>query len=345
MPSQSPWAPGAISLCLAFATFALATPALADDPISFTWQTPPGCPAAAAVVRESNRLLGGRTKGERKVAGEAVVDETADGFRVRLTTRIDGEQGARQLDGPTCTSIANAVALILALSYDPDGIVAEPAGPSEIGPDGAGTATTAPVDAKKQPPASNRKEPTEDREPKDGNAEEPEDEEPWLGGAVAALVSGDIGALPVPTVGFGGAAGLQVGWMRIELAGRYWLPQSETLASGAGGNFELATGELRGCPGYTWKPVTVGGCAGVELGRIAAEGFGVDRSEEASAFWAAARLGGLVSVEVVGPLALRLDLGVAIPFDRPRWVLDRVGLVDQPAPVTARGETGAELRF
>ncbi|NUO52845.1 MAG: hypothetical protein HOV80_28705 [Polyangiaceae bacterium] len=347
MPSRGPRAFGALSLALA--TFAFATPALADDPISFTWQTPAGCPAAEAVVRESIRLLGGKTKEGRNVAGEAVVEKTADGFRVRLTTRIDGEQGSRELDGATCTSIANAVALILALSYDPNGVVADPAGPSEIGPsDTPGTGTTAPVEPKKQPPASNRTEPPKDREPKDSSKTSDSDsdgEGSWLGGAVAALVSADIGALPVPTVGFGGAAGLQLAWMRIELAGRYWLPQSETLEGGAGGNFEFATGELRGCPGYTWKPVTVGGCAGVELGRMAAEGFGVDRAEEASALWAAARLGGLVSVQVVGPLALRLDLGVSIPFDRPRWVLDRVGLVDQPAPVTARGETGAELRF
>jgi hypothetical protein len=323
-----------------------ASPAFADEPISFRWDAPAGCPSAEAVVRESTRLLGGKTKGTRSVTGDASLVKQERGWRLRLTTRIDGEEGARELEAPTCEAIANAVALILALSYDPNGVVAAPEGPSEIGaPTASHAGPKRAADTRPPPSSPPRTEDPEKGEASGDEAEGSEDGAAWLGGAVAALVSADIGALPVPTVGFGGAAGLQLGWMRLEVAGRYWLPQSETVGGGAGGDFEFASGELRGCPGWTYHPVTLGGCAGVELGRMAAEGFGVDRTEEASLLWAAARLGGLVSVAVVGPLALRLDVGMSIPFDRPRWVLDGIGVVDQPAPVTARGETGAELRF
>ena len=104
-------------------------------------------------------------------------------------------------------------------------------------------------------------------------------------------------------------------------------------------------GGLAGGLGWELGPVELGPRAGLELGRIHAAGFGVDHPGEASVLWVALRAGASGTLAVAGPLGLRLDLGLAVPLSRPRWVLERVGPVDRPAAATARGALGLEARF
>jgi hypothetical protein len=160
------------------------------------------------------------------------------------------------------------------------------------------------------------------------------------------LASADAGALPSVAIGFGGALGLDLGPVRVELGGGYWLPQSQAVApDGAGGDFDFASGYLQGCPGWRSGRWRLGGCGGLELGWMRAQGTGVVRLGEASALWAAVRFGAVGTVLIIEPLALRLDLGALVPLSRPVWVLDNVGVVDQPGPVTARVALGIEFVF
>lgn len=313
-----------------------------DAPIAFTWDAPSTCPSSAAVIAESHRLLGGDTGGSRRVRGVATVSETAEGWQLVLETRVDGVEGRRELRAATCQQVADAAALILALAFDPArvGIVAPDPVPDEPPPRPPPPPEPAPQREPKPPPP----EPT--LEPAESDATSGDDDEAWLGGSVALLATGDIGSLVGPAIGIGGAAGLRLAMIRIEAGGRYWFPQQERIdSSGAGGAFDFATGYLQAGPGLRWSRLRLVGMAGVELGSLRAQGINVDRQQTASLLWVAARVGGAFTVTLASPLALRVDLGLAIPFDRPRWVLDDIGVVDRPAPVVGRLGGGLEATF
>ena len=173
-----------------------------------------------------------------------------------------------------------------------------------------------------------------------------ESDDPWLGGSVSLIANGDLGSIVGPAIGIGGAAGLRIAMVRIEAGGSYWAPQEKQIdGSGAGGAFDFATGYIQAGPGWSWGRLGIVGVAGVELGSLRARGINVDRQDTASVLWVAARAGGVLTVALVNPLALRFDLGLAIPFDRPRWVLDDIGVVGRPAPVIGRLGLGLEVAF
>ena len=301
-------------------------------PITFIWNAPPPCPSSAAVLAETTRLLGGRVEGDRRVDGRATVRKAFDGWHLALTTTVDGTPGRRTLVAPTCEDAADAAALILALAFDPDAVVAGPAPPPKPPPP--------PPQPPPPPPPPGPPPPPED---------ETDDAIP-IGGSFAALINVDAGVLPNVGVGFGGAAALHLGPVRLELAGSYWLPQTVTLnAAGAGGEVSYAAGSLSACPGFRADRLYGGGCAGIELGWLGAEAIGVDVVGEADQLWASARLGALGAVRLGGPVWLRLELGVTIPFTRPRFRLERVpeagGVVNQPGIVSARAAGGLEVAF
>jgi len=161
------------------------------------------------------------------------------------------------------------------------------------------------------------------------------------------LLASDAGALPSPALGVTVQLAILTPRLRVEITGTSWLDQRATLPSRAstGGDFSFISGAAMACPMLMRGLVELGLCGGLELGRMSATGFGVDHPTEDAIPWAAARASGLLLWPVSELFALRLEAGAAIPFTRPRWVLEQVGLVDQPGPISARSQLGAEIRF
>lgn len=93
------------------AVFALSAAALQLD-----WRAPAQCPASGSVVASVERWLQGPADGELSVLAD--VTRNDDGSFV-LVLDI-AERGKRKLEGNSCTELAEAGALVLALLLDPE---------------------------------------------------------------------------------------------------------------------------------------------------------------------------------------------------------------------------------
>jgi hypothetical protein len=119
------------SLLITF-TATLASPTLAQVPapsatpdLSLEWIAPAECPTSADVLSEMLRLFGGREpprSGERR-AVRAVVSHDGP-WSVSIETSTESGLYRRTLNAQTCRGLADATALILALSVDPEAVKA-----------------------------------------------------------------------------------------------------------------------------------------------------------------------------------------------------------------------------
>ena len=79
------------------------------------------------MLAEAQRLLGGAPDptGRKRLVADARVTRTKEGsYRVRLETTMAGTAGERTLEAPSCKALADAAALVLALTFDPKAVEA-----------------------------------------------------------------------------------------------------------------------------------------------------------------------------------------------------------------------------
>ena len=306
------------------------------------------------MLAEAHRMLGGKPpEGGRTVTARATVTAQEGTWRLEMSTDVDGVVGERTISGNTCSEVAEAAALVLALAYDPEAVAR-----AQVDPEPAPQPVLPQPPRPPPPPTISPPPPTISPPPPpllpapspppviSPPAPNPAlvDEEPWSF-AVTAHVAGDVGALPGPALGIGGGVALRVWRIRMRASASYWLEQKETLPSGAGGEFALFTAHAAGCPLLLLQPIELGGCLGLELGRMRAAGFGVDNPGEDAVLWAAVRPQVEATWLAAPPFGVRASVGAAIPFTRPLWILERVGEVDRPGAVTGRAEFAVELHF
>ncbi|MCB9611040.1 MAG: hypothetical protein H6721_02265 [Sandaracinus sp.] len=139
----------------------VAVPASAD----FSWSAPEECPSEAVLRGEVERLLGGPL-GDDTPDVRARVSRRGESWRLRLRV---GTEGERRLEARTCTLLAEATALIVALAIDPVRVVetteVRTESPSELAPPMASPVEGPPV----EPPTETTDE-TFDEEPSPAEA-------------------------------------------------------------------------------------------------------------------------------------------------------------------------------
>lgn len=298
---------------------------------TLSWTRAPGaegCIDADALAAAVDARLGRtafKVADERTIRIEAHVRPFERGWHVAISVRApDGESlGQRELEerGADCRVLDDVLVLVLALIIDPDAAMREPAPPPPIPP---------PIPPP-PPPAPKPPEPT--RPP----------EVPWAFGASGSVIA--AGAL-LPGAAVGGALRFELdppGLPRLAVRGSVWW-EDERRAGAQGARFGLVTTGLSACPALGLLEI----CGGLEVGRMAAEGFGFDRSQQS----ASAVLYVVVEPQLRVPLATRLALiasiGTWIPLVRPRFVFDQAGqavLLHQPSPAALVGHVGLALRF
>jgi hypothetical protein len=144
---------GIVAALAAAATIIGALPAALGQSRSFSiaWDAPAGCPDEAYVRASVEQLLAGGGPVPAHVDARARVERGAgEQWRVRLTTVREGATGERVVESGSCRSLADATALIVALTIDPERVAARQA--SAL-PDGS-TTDTGPNGAAPQPVAS-----------------------------------------------------------------------------------------------------------------------------------------------------------------------------------------------
>ena len=259
-----------------------APPAQRDATVRLTWSAPEQCPDQRAAQRTLMALLGGSERVARAVAIEVSMTRVGDEYVARIVFS-GATTGGRSLAGKRCDELADAVALIVALTVDP--LRAS----SELGARRySGTRGSAPVNVEL--------------------------------GVHAAL---DVGSLPRFSFGAGLHLGLSLQRFRAALEGAYWLPRSKLLSSQAvdAAEFGLWEAGVRTCVEalrvQSWglapcAAVSVGGSSGARDERLMLHKHTP---------WVAARLGAALR-QYSDPLFVELagDLGIAIV--RPSYAID-----------------------
>lgn len=334
--------------------------ATAAPAIDLRWTAPDGCPDRDAVLRELEAALA-----DSDVADELVVDATVAAptaepeWQLRLVFAGVGT-GERRLEGESCDALAKSAVLVIAIIYDPLFVPPKPAPVPAVAPPPVATTPvpTLPPPAPLPPPALPPPvvvpaplPPPVLVTPYRPRASTPR--RPRLGVRASAL--GVVGPLPRAAVGFEG--GFVVRWPQVTLTARaaYMPPVRRRLEArpDAGGDIDLWTVGIQGCGTVWWAgpaPPAFGSygvrlCGAFDAGQMRAEGFGVGTPGAGNALWLAPEASAALDVHVLPWLLFDLDLGLGVPILRPAFVLDNVGDVDQPGPVTGRLSLGAQAVF
>ena len=345
------------------------------------WEVPDGagCPTEAEVRARAESLLAGSMAVTQPTPMRAHVRALGDGtFELSLAT----DAGARELRGESCDVVADAAALIYAMTIDPDVVarlaaaeeptletaragraslaevleVPAPAGPSAMrnarGPLIASVVSAAPVARDDARRADEQREAAVDAE---RSGEQPPlateaelDDGPGPTWALGAGATGDAGLLPSISIGPTAHAGVELGALRIDARAMFSPSREAHLENHATarGDVSFVGGEARGCAVALRAAVELAPCAGITAGAMQAEGRGVSSPGSSAAPFFAVSAGGTAALPIAEWLALRADLSAVVPITRPAFVIDGVdGVVHRPSAVGARLALSAEVRL
>jgi hypothetical protein len=328
---------------LGLAVLGRALPASAGQEEAFTlsWQAPPDCPSPDTVRAEVARLLGGEIRlpaGRDFRASALVAHEQA--WSVSIETELAGRSGRRSIEAASCQDLADATALILALTIDPDVVATRPARPNPPAPTPPPPppppppprlpVPTAPVPAAVQPA--------------------PQKQSSSNNFLLGLQAQGSQGTLPSVDLGLGGSVGVVGRRYRVEIRGAYGLRRDQianaVTPAGAYGKFNFLAATLAGCFNLGGQAVAFGPCADAEVGVVSAQGFGVSQSFSTSKPWLAIGAGGYAAISLGPRWSVPLHLDILAPLLRPEFVFKNVpSRVFQAPVVGVRVSAGIELRF
>ncbi len=244
-------------------------------------------------------------------------------YRLTLDTERDGNQGTRVFEAGSCGEVVDAAALLLTLMLDE--VRSEAPTPAAPPPPPPPAPTPPPP-----PPAAPRRR---------------------AHAIVQAAALGELGYLPRAGAGAQLAAGVAVQRSRIELTG-LWLPdvRSGRGADGARVAIGLWAARLGYCHRLVGRRVALFGCLGLELGRARGQGLDLSQRRDRAYLWSAGYAGLRGSLALGRGVALLLEPGLSVPFERRRFVsIDASGdpseALHTPAPVSGRLAIAVEASF
>lgn len=322
------------------ASLVMAVLAPSSEPIELGWSAPPECPSEAQLHASVSGMLGGASARE-PVHAAVVVAREVEGYAADVVLVIDGQRSTRRLVATSCSALAEATALVIAVTVDPvhaleDGasetIAPQIPEPQIVEPI-AMSATDDPIapevgiDAD-TPPAPR------------GAVQRP-------GVYVRILGGADYGAAPAITGMLGGAVGLRGRGWRAELDGSWAFARSTSLTIAPDVRAELGRWSIgaRGCGVLARGRIEVPLCAAIEAGAIEGEGKGatIDQHHERRP-WIAAVLGPALAIALVPRVALVLGVDLVAPLWRAQFVIGSEE-VHSPRPIGVRALGGVELRL
>lgn len=256
--------------------------------LQLDWQAPPECGSksvvSAAVARALKRPL---ADGPTRVRARARVTKEPRGYVLKLKLRNRHGASDRELWSDSCSTVQEALAVILALSLD-------------------GTEKKrlrVPVVARPLPELSTTS--TESVESR------------WRVDVLAAL---DLGLLPRAGMGFEGLLGYQQAAFRLSGGALLRLRRTQDFDSGrVSARVVAATAQVCWLPATPW--LVLEGCVTAEAGQFAAQGSDFFANERVRSLWLAARVGGGPTFRLAGPVGARVLLEALVPIARPRLVV------------------------
>lgn len=266
---------------------------------------------------------------------------------------IDADGRAhRQFEASSCQALADATALIIAVTLDPI------AASNSIA---ARTTITEPPEPEPEPEPT--PEPTPIPEPDPPTPTQPDDDPGTIGVSSSDAGDGESATWPDrlhvglsihggggygPTAGPHGTLGGRVGLLgdrwRVDGAAR-WFPPRRTSSLNAAGTFGAWTIEARGCFVPIAGPVELPLCPGFELGSVQGRGRTPTPNPTTSSFlWLAPSLSQGLAWAPVPRFAIGVELGLVVPLTRGRFAVGGEP-IEQLAVFGVRGLASVELRI
>jgi hypothetical protein len=327
-----------------------------DEPptLALSWSTAgaSACPTRAQMLERIGAQgvagqIGDWVPERHEQAALAVeVDVAIDGDRWRANlTLIDADgRSQRSFTAESCAALAEATALIVAVTLDPVAVASFHASVAASG-------EPEPPEPEPEPEPVAPREPPPELAPIDltlsSTTTVDGPEQRWPEGLRVGLsLHGGVGwgptaALHAPV---GGRVGLFGSRWRVELGGRYSTPR--TIESNlAAGIFDAWVVEGRGCFVPTARTVEFPLCPGVEFGSV--RGRGVPPTSDPlrrSFLWVAPSLSQGISWAPVERFAIGLELGLMVPVTRGRFVVAQ-SRINNLAVVGGRALVVLELRL
>lgn len=339
---------GPASVFFAALCAVMASRAYASGPVTLRWSAPVDCPTNVEVLEEVNRLLGARTVPDERVFDVAAdVTRKDDGtYVVRLEIPATDGPRLREVSAVSCAALGQATALILAMMVDPEAALTAPASPPETPPgqtlpkvEASVTSTSLPLafDRVSRPPPSKSfpsqlpvKKSLEGRR---------------LPFSAALHLRGDLGSLPDPAMGLGGAFGIFPGRLRFEFGAAYFLNPFSPLSK-YGANVNSWIFHATGGAAIAVRPkLEMTPRIRFEVGRMAASSFGVSDMGEGAGITVGLGVGGLASLQVTRNVHVGLGLDILALLAYPRFIVTGIGVVHEPSMFVVHPTIEAAWRF
>jgi hypothetical protein len=306
-------------------------------PLTLDWDAPAACPSKGEMLARIAQLVGANTAASEPLrARAAVTRDDAGGFRGSVDLSAASQTSTRRVDGASCAAVSDALALIVALSINPDAAPLPPA------PEPARAAPSAPEPARAAPSP-----PPPSSESAASSAAVPPSREahrPWALGASALI---DPSTLGTTAFGIEAIAGWRPPPLALEIAADYLASERVTLAArpNEGAAFSLVHVGARGCYEARASRFGLGPCAGAGMDWIAGDGFGSQSPSNATGRMIVLSLSARAVAHIAPWIALRIALEGLAPLVRPQFEIDYAGTVVHVPSILVRASAGAELHF
>ena len=309
---------------LVIASWWVPPPAHALPEIALQWTATDNCPDRAEIERRLVAQLGRALRDvDTTMHAEATVLHTDTGYALSLQTMLLDSRGTRSFRAPTCSEVADAAVLVLALSLDEAEAERED--------------TRKLADTPSPPP----------REP--ALAAAPKRARSHASLRASALL--ESGAMPQIGLGAEASIALNIDRSRLELAGLWIAPQFSARAP-EGGRVEVGLWAARAsyCHHFLGQRNRLGGCLGLEAGQMTAQGHELVEVAQRRALWSAALVALRLSSQLHQRIGLVLEPGLAVLLTRRRFVstgpqAEHIATLHTPKATSKRVTFGIELFF
>lgn len=288
---------GVLGLAVA-SMMGLASPPDADV---IQWTAPAVCPDDAALEA---RIATYVDVAAASAPTQATVRQTTEHFEVELVSTIDGEVQQRTLTAPTCETLAEAVAVVVALTIDPEG-KAPPPDDEVVPPEVAAAAIVVRTPMTTMTTRGEREEPPVAPLP----GRRPFEIGLRLGGGYGSAVA------PVGSGIVGLALSLGRRPWSVEVEGRLWIPRNFDEPDGRyGASVTLGTGAVVGCLRPPTRAVEIPLCFGIEAGSQRAKARGLEDETARNYPWVAPLLRAGLRLRFADTVGLLLLAEGAVPL-------------------------------
>lgn len=312
------------------------------------WHGEPGC----VVTEQLGSWVAALMDRPRSPAAtlELAASSSGDQWRISLHVHSATHSFERTLRGRDCTTLSQAVALIVAVQLDPlavNGMV-----PPQTPARGEAVAAKAPVAlVVSSPPTANEPvatpSPAPQHPPVTTASTEPPPPSPRVRALMGTALAAERGVFPRGAAALELSAGIAWSRARVELGGLVFVGP-DAVAPGTsmvGARFRLFAGQIRGCGQAGRGRFELPLCAGLELGDLRATGTGLTRPATVDALWLAAVGGARPQWSLRPRLAVGALFDLVVPLRRHRFTTAETGTLHVVDPVAARLGVRLELRL